>query len=237
VDLASGGALFIVPAFGGPIRQVVSQIGDVQIDGLAWSPDGSSLAYVSQGDDPKVTVVSASGGTPRQYGTSGPHAGSDVTWCPGSGILYQLPGNKDFRFLDTETGAERSLLGASAFGWLRAARCSPDGKKVAVLWNRKPHGLWVISLVDSSQLYLSFNTVPIGWTDDGNWVIARKYDGDEVMQLQAEEATSRRLPRFTIDNARIQEVAVARDLSFAVVIAVESLSDIWLINNLDQAMR
>ena len=53
-------------------------------------------------------------------------------------------------------------------------RFSPDGKKVALHWNRRPaRGLWVISLEDSLQALLCEGVVvPIGWSPDGDWIYA-----------------------------------------------------------------
>src|SRR4029453_1863821 len=51
-----------------------------------WSPDGSAIAYVSQG---QVSIVSADGGGQRQISKRGT-AASDIAWHPDGTSIYFL---------------------------------------------------------------------------------------------------------------------------------------------------
>ncbi len=121
------------------------------------SPDGKRIAFGSnEGGAYKVWIVDADGANRRQFAKTQLSSSAELTWAPGRHILYQTPGNRNFNTLDPETDEEKPLVQNESVGYLFNPKYSPDGKKVAVLWNRPPQdALWVISLIDGSQTFLS----------------------------------------------------------------------------------
>jgi dipeptidyl aminopeptidase/acylaminoacyl peptidase len=91
IDLAGNirrSAIFVMPADGSqPGKQVTD--GVKQDEGPVWSPDGKTIAYVSNRDTPakQVWLLDVAAGTSRKLTSLGGGAGS-VKWVPdGSGVL------------------------------------------------------------------------------------------------------------------------------------------------------
>jgi hypothetical protein len=63
----------------------------------------------------------------------------NVTWFPGRNILYQQAGNRNYLELDADTAKEQPLVTNSAVGWMFSPAVAPDGRRVAVAWNRPPN--------------------------------------------------------------------------------------------------
>ena len=92
--------LRIVPIGGGPARTVAEHIPEQFGIGVAWSPDGKSLAYLTEKGD--CFLVAADGGAPRAA-TEAPHppfAEDDSTvpyFSPRGDALFFLAGNAVWR--------------------------------------------------------------------------------------------------------------------------------------------
>ena len=90
VDLAGNyrhSAIFLIPAAGGASKQITD--GAKQDEGPAWSPDGKTIAYVSNRDgNPKqVWLYDVAAGTSRKL-TSLQGGAASVKWMPdGSGLV------------------------------------------------------------------------------------------------------------------------------------------------------
>jgi Tol biopolymer transport system component len=92
-----GGRLYVMDADGSNIRVLTQDFGPM---GVAWSPDGTRLAYVdASGTDETVWVASMDGSAPTEIGS--PPAVScgdllceeDLTWSPdGSRIAFRSAG-------------------------------------------------------------------------------------------------------------------------------------------------
>lgn len=92
IDLAANvrrSAIYLIPADGSaPARQLTD--GAKQDEGPAWSPDGKTIAYVSNRDgNPKqVYLLDVAGGKSRKL-TSLPGGAGSVKWVPdGSGVVF-----------------------------------------------------------------------------------------------------------------------------------------------------
>jgi hypothetical protein len=108
--------------------------------------------------------------------------GKQVRWSPGSRIQYSRPKNRNIGLIDPNDGVEFNLLHNESVGWMTLPGVmSPNGEEIAAYWNRyclkndeqvRQRGLWLISLIDSSQSYIfpDENFYPFGWSEDGNWI-------------------------------------------------------------------
>ncbi|MBZ5623289.1 MAG: serine/threonine-protein kinase [Acidobacteriia bacterium] len=228
-----GTHIYKMPAQGGA-RLQLTFTDAAFVRSTAWSPDGKRIAFgSSEGGTARVWVVDADGANRRQFANTQLSDNYEITWSPGRHILYQQQGNQNFNVLDPDTGEERALLQDKPVGWiLFTPRYSPDGKKVAVFWNRGPQsGLWVISLVDgSSTLVRSGDVFPIGWKPDSNSIYAFSPQTDSIQSIPAVGGVP-----FTIStlSGKIGEVIMSPDGRNFVSTVLEKKSDVWLMENFD----
>jgi dipeptidyl aminopeptidase/acylaminoacyl peptidase len=86
VDLAANtktNHVWLVPLQGGPARQLAPE----EAERARWSPDGRSIAFISdRGDDPQIWVMPATGGTARQV-TALATGADGVTWARHADVL------------------------------------------------------------------------------------------------------------------------------------------------------
>lgn len=128
----SKGEAFVMPAGGGPVRQLTS--GNHSIIGLAWMPDGRSLVMVSSRSGPyQFWRVPIEGGEPERI--EGEEGGVyDVAIAARTGrVAYRDAGYSDvniWRHPAPPSTAPPSQLIASA-GFENDARYSPDGFRLA----------------------------------------------------------------------------------------------------------
>jgi Tol biopolymer transport system component len=204
--------------------------------GPVWSPTGSSLAFLATVDGQhRVAVVSASGG-------SAPHifamtAGNQIAWSPDGRIAYHIPGNRNFILFDPTTGAEQRLVENDSVGWMFNPVFALDGKGVVISWNRPGGvGLWLVSLVDSSQRILagmSYSDVVRGWTRDGRALFIERADGSlRRVPVAGGEATIVAKPPNSQCHPR------ERPEGFTLVCLIgEYTSDVWMVEHFDPAVR
>jgi len=210
----------------------------------AWSPDGKRIAFGSdEGGAYKVWIVDADGSSRRQFAKTQLSANDDaqIAWSPGRYILYQKPGNRNFNILDPETGEEKPLVQNESVGWIFDPKYSPDGKKVAVSWNRPPQtGLWVISLIDNSEtpLYDSHGSHcrSAGWSRDGSSICV--YLGNNMLSIPVGPAGRRALHTvFTAPGDIGRGASVSADGEKLVFSMAETKSDVCVVENFDPAYR
>jgi serine/threonine protein kinase/Tol biopolymer transport system component len=209
--------------------------------GTAWSPDGKRIAFGSnEGGAFKLWIMDADGANLRQLAKTDLSPQVDgITWAPSRQILYEKPGNNNFGIINPATEEERPLL-RNPLGWPFRPRYSRDGKKVVVFWNREENqtrGLWIISIMNNSADFLKGGEFyPIGWSADGSSIyavekkgITDSTEGDLVSVLVAGGIvkTIAKLP------GKFSEVVISPDSKTVVYDAVETKSDVWMIENFD----
>jgi serine/threonine protein kinase len=213
----------------------------------AWSPDGQRLAFIGdQNGAPRVWMISTSGGTAQPVGNStASDTNNRLVWWPSSDIVYQQSGVRNFLRINDKTYEETPIIHHDqSVGWVPARPVfSPDGKKMAILWNRKDAGLWIISLEPYSETLLQSGPIqPSGWSPDGKYVYAirGREPGREIIRVQV--ATPNEVTSVTTlpgDVADIDQDAasVSPDGKEIVVSVSEYKSDVWLMENFDPTVR
>jgi len=231
--------IYKMPIEGGTPMQVT--FSDAIHGSPAWSPDGKRIAFgCNEGGSYKVWIGDAEGGRLRQFEKTQMSESCGISWSPGRHILYQRPGNRNFNILDPETGEEKPLIQDESVGWVFFPEYSPDGKKVAVYWNRPPErGVWVISLVDSSGRALTRGTYhdrPVGWSPDGAWVYAVVREALKNLLVAIPAGGGNPETVFTLSR-EIGGVTMSPDGRKYVWSVGESKSDVWLAENFDPARK
>ena len=141
----------------------------------------------------------------------------------------------NLRRLNVETQEETPLLPKDAVGWLLyKPTVSPDGKKIAIGWNRKETGrdAWLFSGEDGSASLLYAGILPFGWSSDGHFIYAFGYQqGREILQLKLGESNK---PKSVITlPGPILSGTVSPNGRKIIVSVGEEKSDVWLLKDFD----
>jgi Tol biopolymer transport system component len=213
----------------------------------AWSPEGQRLAFVGDQDGkPKVYIVNANGGSAQPLeNTSASNTNKKLAWWPSPDIVYQQSEVRNFLKVDDKTHEVAPLIQHDPlFGWLPERPVfSPDAKNMAVWWNRKQAGLWIVSLETYSETMLPSGMIyPFGWSPDGKYVYAIRAhameSGREVVRVQLaspnEVAPVATLPGDVID---ADGASVSPDGKQIFASVSEEKSDVWLMENFDPTPR
>jgi Tol biopolymer transport system component/tRNA A-37 threonylcarbamoyl transferase component Bud32 len=232
------GDVYVLPIKGGTPNRVTSS--GIATSTPVWSPDGQRLAFIGTvGGVAKVRTISLDGRGERTYErTLGAGA---LAWAPQERILYQAPGNRNFYWVDLATEVEEPLVSNDSVGWMSDPSLSPDGRYVAVFWNRKPQfGVYLISGRDSSQRRVGPMTpwpfgLPLGWSSDGRFIyVSDSLNIRRVPATGGEGIIVATLPFKNVHNCILTE----RPSGLVLVCNVgESVSsDVWMMENFDPAI-
>lgn len=237
--------IYIMPIQGGSLKQLTFFNSLCGVP--AWSPDGREIAFGSnEWGEFKVWKVNAQGGKPFQFVRS--QLSGDfcsIAWFPAQNILYQRPGHRNFFILNPATEEEKPLVQDDSVGWILYLRYSPDGKKVAVYWNRRPSpGLWVFPVEDSSQaFFLKKSAGPVGWSVDGKWIYAaERIEGTlKIFKISIEGNQTEiilNIP-FTLEQGspKYKYVSMTPDGRQFVFPVYKYHSDVWMVENFDPEMK
>lgn len=151
---------------------------DYVID-LAWSPDGTQLAFASNQDgDFDLFIVSAGGSDLRQI-TSNTALDTAPVWSPdGTALLYtsdvDSPGFTEIYRLEIETGAITRLTDRAGSSY--APAWSPDGTRIAYVNNAGGDGDIFVMDADGQRPFLltlddggAEDAAPV-WLPDGRMI-------------------------------------------------------------------
>lgn len=243
--------LYTMPITGGSPKQLTFL--DSSSLGGVWSADGKWIAFAStQGGKPRVWTVPAGGGIPRALSSNDLSDSFDLAWSPGSQILYQQAGNRNYYKLDPETREERPLVGDSSVGWIFSPVYSPDGRKIAVAWNRRPsRGIWVIDTEDrhATPVYATSaaSFMPLGWSADGRAIYAvegKNWANRGLTAPLGETVTDVKILLVHLNGGDVKTVAtlpfeeiggvsMTPDGRRFVFTVYPSRSDVWVVDNFD----
>jgi hypothetical protein len=193
------------------------------IDNLAWSPDGSKIAF---GDGPNmlssgIAVVSAHGHGTVDFLT--PQAGSDhaPAWSPDGtkiaftrGAMPGTVGDADLYVMYRDGSGQTRLVDGDAQHIVGSATWSPDG--TTILFSRQDNGNWALFTVpatggpvsrlpigDGNGLLPVWGPLvryPVAITPSGNGLGAVSTDPDEIRcgncSMSIEDGTTLRLHAF-----------------------------------------
>jgi Tol biopolymer transport system component len=168
-----------------------------------------------------------------------------LAWAPGQNILYHRPGNRNFHILNPATEEEMPLVEDDSVGWMFRPKYSPDGEKVAVMWNRRPsRGLWVIPLKDTSQaFFVKENIRPIGWSSDGKWVyVSEEKEGFlKILRIELKSRKEEELVNieFTLEQGEpdYYSIRMAPNSKQFVFSVYKTHSDVWVVENFDPDIK
>jgi dipeptidyl aminopeptidase/acylaminoacyl peptidase len=211
-DEQKGKDLYVVPIEGGMPKRVTSS--GVASSNPVWSPDGRLLAFVSTVEgNSQVRTVSIDGGEERIYENTNASADqADLAWSPQNRILYLRPGNRNFFWLDP----------------------SPDGKSVAVFWNRRPRrGAFLISLKDASQLPIGPpDGYPLGWSPKATALYVIGESSHQIYRVPQQGGEGVVIGTSPFKDAACE--ARERPQGLTLICNVnESVSDVWMMENFD----
>jgi Tol biopolymer transport system component len=244
--------LHTMPIAGGPSKQLTF-LDSLSLEAV-WSADGTQIAFAStKGGQPRVWVVESGGGVPRPVSSTNLSDTFDLTWSPGSRVLYQKAGNRNYYELDANTGYEKLVTDHDAVGWMSSPEYSPDGRKIAVMWNRPPNrGIWVVDSNNGREALVyrssSPTTVkPVGWTADARSILVveakplnfrgltapngETMTGARIVQVPVNEGPVK--PVVTIPFEEIGGVSMTPDGRRFVCAVYSSRSDVWVVDDFD----
>jgi Tol biopolymer transport system component/DNA-binding winged helix-turn-helix (wHTH) protein len=252
--------LYTLPITGGAPKQLTFR-DSLNLEAV-WSADGKRIAFAStEGSRLRVWAMNADGGEPVALSSSDVSDSFDLTWSPGSGILYQRAGNRDYAELDPDTRSERVLVEDSSVGWISSPVYSPDGRQIAAHWNRSQdhppsRGIYVIDARDRRER-LVFRTAaagtagdsvrPIGWSADAQSIYVLE---GKALNLRGpappggETTTEARILRVPVRGGdvvtvvalpfdEIGGVSVTPDGRRFVCAVYSSRSDVWVVDDFD----
>nr|AIA18008.1 WD40-like Beta Propeller Repeat [uncultured bacterium] len=244
--------LYTIPITGGSPKQLTF-LGSLTVGGV-WSDDGRTIAFAStERGRSRIWTVPAEGGSPRPVSTGDLSSNLDVAWSPGSRMLYQQAGNRNYYEVDPRTAAERLLVPAGAPGWMFGPVYSPDGRKIAVMWNRPAHpGIWIIDRRDGSErlLYPSAgrSVRTIGWSADDVYIAegtigeargATSFVGETMREatiLRISVRTGEAVRVRSIPASEVGSISMTRDGRRFVYPAFSDRSDVWIVDGFDAAI-
>lgn len=165
----------------------------------AWSPDGSTIAFIrSDGPERGVFTMSVLGGPERRLDdfTDNLYSeASSLSWsADGRQLVY--PTKDDLRLLTVETGEIRTIERPQQCKWLYAPVFSPDGKWIAALCDAASGTIDLYRIHPNGESAKNLHTFVdepggIVWSGDGQRLIVANNGG--LLEISANGGQTRQL--------------------------------------------
>jgi Tol biopolymer transport system component len=144
---------------------------------LAWSPDGSELAFIGEHDGAhRVFVAELETGAQRMVGASHAAPFVGLSWCEGGVLLFTDPSQRSVTAWDLGAGTERSFQVDSLAPVTALPVCSPDGTEAAVFGGGADVeiGMYALDLHTGDSRLVWENTLvyPHTWPS-GGWIYSQ----------------------------------------------------------------
>jgi len=178
--------LSVVNADGGASRVLVS---DAQAEGLAWSPDGRRIAFVSpRAGDPDINVINADGTGRRRLTHNDDYSASFApAWSPDGRALAFVrvyAGQSAFQIyvMNVDGAGQLRLVSKLASGGVGGLTWSPDGRSIVVATARHTQGgpkgfeVYAVNADGSGKRNLTHDWALDGfpvWSPDGREIAFR----------------------------------------------------------------
>ena len=232
------------------------------VTGLAWSPDGTRIAYTAVTADGLEArtidvrtrqVLTVGRGSPSPLAALLWSAHGDTLFSPRPQGLTALdpshaaaptPGARPVPGPGASPPAEDSTSDSTRAPALRigAAVMSPDGRSLAALsFGAGGGGLWQIPLEGGRPVrLLSGLSVPVLWSRDGGIYFVRSTpDGADLTTIERVPAGGgpARVVQQLPFRCAIGDLTIAPEAGSAVCAVDETTTDVWLVDHLDLSVR
>jgi DNA-binding SARP family transcriptional activator/Tol biopolymer transport system component len=239
--------LFSMPVAGGSARQITTNARVLTTANIAWSKDASQIAFVRQDSaTARVWIADVRDGHLRPLGRTDvePVTRLQLAWAPSDYIAYQDRPHLNLILVDPRSDGRRRLITPDSLAWFMSPRYSPDGKRLAVAWNRGANdlGLWIFDLENHLPPKKIGNQWmwPRGWSGDGRYVYASRYNAPTLYRLDANLAgkmepltlppSLHRMGNSPVRQMECSTVSSGSPISFVCAI-FDFVSDIWMLEN------
>jgi eukaryotic-like serine/threonine-protein kinase len=228
---SDGMSLQVLSLAGGDAQEVARLSGP---GGLAWSPQGDALvvAATDPGSGRGLRFFPLNGGQSRAVAHG--LVGDTPEWIADSSVVVPGVGNRTLIAVDVRSGRASPLASMDTTGWMFFPRRSPDGKRIAVAWNRGKgdQRVYVFGPDDSAGTPVGnglFN--PASWSADGHTVFLVSggflADSSRVLAARADGSGHQLLAVFPYS---VEPVDVTADGKRAILIMHEQRADAWSIH-------
>jgi len=205
---------------------------------LAWSPDGSELAFVGEHEGAqRVFIVDVARGIQRMASESEVWTHAGLSWCRTGTILFVTPGRRELVSLEPSQGTETVIPKDSLLTAIFPV-CSPDGAEVAVFGEGASQelGLHIIDLRtgEDRSVFEHELAFPHTWPE-GGWI----YSQDFVLPEDGGTPRGVYFPTSVISLGSARSFnEISRDRAWALTtISNPTSSDIFLIEYEDAGIQ
>jgi Tol biopolymer transport system component/imidazolonepropionase-like amidohydrolase len=173
------GALWLMPADGGPARRILDDGYDAHAP--AWSPDGTRLAFQAYYRDTWHVWTMRADGSELTQVTSGPFDDREPSWSPDAQRLAfssDRSGSYDVWTVALASGAVSAVTTNPANDSMPA--WSPDGREIAFVSDRDARGVYARRLDTGAERQLAADAAILytpSWAPDGKSVAYVAIDG------------------------------------------------------------
>jgi tricorn protease len=155
---AARGDLFTVPAKEGEIRNLTSSAGVREMDPI-WSPDGNSIAYLSDRSGEYEIYLRKQDGTgeEKRLTTDGDTWRFKPAWSPNSKLIAFADKKQRLRYLDTETG-KITEVDHSNLNDITYYRWAPDSRWIVytkLAESSRLPSIWIYSIPENKSYQLT----------------------------------------------------------------------------------